>query len=172
MLIFFRRSPWVSRVLLWVTQWHEGYEGGLSSREEIGLMVSKLLALYSTAELGFQPNPKVKELISLFLRHEADLAQLRSTMVLATFSIVETPSTGIEPPPLMSDRKQLLLSFSNRFEAVSYPLLVLVCGLLSTKDYASLCPFLWSDSMADSDPRVLAPVRIRGPGVPTATNLP
>jgi len=83
-------------------------------------------------------------------------------MVLATFSIVESASTGIEPSALMSDRRQLLWSFSNRFEAVSYPLLVLVCGLLSTKDYTTLCPLLWSDSLADSDPKILAPVRIRG----------
>lgn len=82
-------------------------------------------------------------------------------MVLATFSIVESP-TGTEPSALMFDRKQLLWSFSNRFEAVSYPLLVLVCGLLSTKDYTTLCPLLWSDSLAGSDPKILAPVRSRG----------
>ena len=80
-------------------------------------------------------------------------------MVLATFSIVDTPSTGNEPSTLMFDRKQLLCSFSNRFEAVSYPLLVLVCGLLSAKDYASLCPLLWLASLAESEPKILAPVR-------------
>ena len=80
-------------------------------------------------------------------------------MVLATFSIVESPSTSTEPSALMFDRRQILWSFSNRFEAVSYPLLVLICGLLSTKDYITLCPFLWSDSLTDSDPRILAPVR-------------
>jgi hypothetical protein len=121
-------------------------------------MMSKLLALYSTGELGSQPT-KVKGLIVLFPESKADIEQLRSTIVLATFSIVETPSTGNEPPTLMSDRKQLLCSFSNRFEAVSYPLLVLVCGLLSTKDYTTLCPLLWSYSLADSDPKILAPVR-------------
>ena len=94
-------------------------------------------------------------------------------MILATFSIVETPSTSNsnEPSTLMFDRKQHLWSFSNRFEAVSYPLLVLVCGLLSTKDYTSLCPLLWSDSLADSDPKVLAPVRSYGSRVLTATEL-
>ena len=91
-------------------------------------------------------------------------------MVLATFSIVETPSTGNEPSTLMSDRKQLLESFSNRFEAVSYPLLVLVCGLLSTKDFVTLCPILWSDSLADSEPKILAPVRGYGSRVPVTTN--
>ena len=60
MLIFPHRSSWVARILQWVTQWHEGYEGSLSSREEVKLMVSKLLALYSTAELGSQPNAKVR----------------------------------------------------------------------------------------------------------------
>jgi len=81
-------------------------------------------------------------------------------MVLATFSIVESSSTGTsEPSTLMFDRRQLLWSFSNRFEAVSYPLLVLVCGLLSTRDYTTLCPLLWSNSLADSDPKILAPVR-------------
>ena len=103
---------------------------------------------------------------------QSDSEQLRSTMVLATFSIVETPSTGNEPSTLMSDRKQLLGSFSNRFEAVSYPLLVLVCGLLSTKDYVTLCPILWSDSLANSEPKILAPVRSQGSQVLTATDLP
>ena len=84
-------------------------------------------------------------------------------MVLATFSIVETPSTGGESHTLMSERKQLLWSFSDRFEAASYPLLVLVCGLLSTKDYTTLCPILWSDSLADPDPKILAPVRCARP---------
>lgn len=93
-------------------------------------------------------------------------------MVLATFSVVETPSTGNEPSTLMLDRKQLLRSFSNRFEVVSYPLLVLVCGLLSTKDYIALCPILWSDSLADSEPKILAPVRSRRYYVPAATDLP
>lgn len=77
-------------------------------------------------------------------------------MVLATFSIVETPSTGGESSTFMSDRKQLLWTFSNRFEAASYPLLVLICGLLSTKDYITLCPLLWSYSLAHSDPKILA----------------
>lgn len=93
-------------------------------------------------------------------------------MVLATFSIVEISSTGNEPSTLMLDRKQLLRSFSNRFEAVSYPLLVLVCGLLSTKDYVTLCPVLWSDSLADPEPSILAPVRSCGLNVPTATDPP
>ena len=79
--------------------------------------------------------------------------------MLATFSIVETPSNGSEPSTLMSNRKKLLWSFSNRFEAASYPLLVLVCGLLSTKDYTTLCPILWSDSLTHSDPKILVPVR-------------
>jgi len=92
-------------------------------------------------------------------------------MVLATFSIIETPSTGNEHPTFMFDRKQLLWSFSNQFVAVSYPLLVLVCGLLSTKDYTTLCPLLWSGSLADSDPKILAPVRSRGSRVPTVTDL-
>jgi hypothetical protein len=61
-LIFFLRSPWVSQVLQWTTQWHEEYEGDLSFKEEIEVMVSKLLALYSTVELGSQPNVKVREL--------------------------------------------------------------------------------------------------------------
>ena len=65
-LIFIRRSPWVSRVLQWTTQWHEEYEGDLSFKEEIELMVSKLLALYSTVELGAQPNIKVRGLAALF----------------------------------------------------------------------------------------------------------
>ncbi|KAF9653663.1 hypothetical protein BDM02DRAFT_3135161 [Thelephora ganbajun] len=133
-------STWVSRILQWVTQWHEGYEGGHSFKGEVELMVSKLLALYSATELGSRSN-----------------AKSRGTMVLSTFPVVETPSTGNEPSTLMSDRKQLLWSFSNRFEAVSYPLLVLVCGLLSVKDYAALCPLLWSDSLTDPDPKVLAP---------------
>lgn len=74
----------------------------------------------------------------------------------------------------MFDRKQLLWSFSNRFEVVSYPLLVLVCGLLSTKDHSTLCPLLWSDSLEDSDPKILGPVRNRGSHVLAATdvNLP
>ena len=93
-------------------------------------------------------------------------------MVLATFSIVETPSTGNEPSTLMSDRKQLLGSFSKRFEAVSYPLLVLVCGLLSTKDYITLCPILWSHSLADSEPKILAPVCSQGSRVLTVSDLP
>jgi hypothetical protein len=71
-LIFPCRSPWVSRVLQWVTQWHEGYEGSISTQEEVELMVSKLLALYSTAELGSQPNAKVRVIISLFRGYEAD----------------------------------------------------------------------------------------------------
>jgi hypothetical protein len=91
-------------------------------------------------------------------------------MVLATFSIVETPSTGGESPTLVSDRKQLLWSLSNRFEAASYPLLVLVCGLLSTKDYTTLYPLLWSDSLADSDPKIIAPVRCARPCILTATD--
>lgn len=91
-------------------------------------------------------------------------------MVLATFSIIEAPSTRSEPPTLMSDRRQLLRSFSNRFEAASYPLLVLVCGLLSTKDYTTLHPLLWSDSLADSDPKILAPVGYRRPYVLAATD--
>ena len=93
-------------------------------------------------------------------------------MVLATFSIVETPSTGNEPSTMMSDRKQLLRLISNRFEAVSYPLLVLVCGLLSTKDYITLCPLLWSNSLADSEPRILAPVRSYTSRFLTTTDLP
>ena len=92
-------------------------------------------------------------------------------MVLATFSIVETPSTSAEPSTLMFDRKQLLCSFSNRFEVASYPLLVLVCGLLSTKDHSTLCPLLWSDSLEDSDPKILAPVRNGGPRVLAATDI-
>lgn len=60
MLIFPHRSPWVARILQWIIQWHEGYEGSLSSREEVELMMSKLLALYSTAELGSQSNAKVR----------------------------------------------------------------------------------------------------------------
>ena len=71
----------------------------------------------------------------------------------------------------MSDKKQLLWSFSDRFEAVSYPLLVLVCGLLSTRDYTTLCSILWSDSLADSDPKILAPVRSCGSRVLIATEL-
>lgn len=126
-------------------------------------MVSKLLALYSTVELGSQPNVKVRGPPPCF--HKADPKQLRSTAVVATFSIVETPSTGGEPSTFMSDRKQLLWSFSNQFEAASYPLLVLVCGLLSTKDYTTLCPLLWSYSLADSDPKILAPVRCGWPFV-------
>lgn len=93
-------------------------------------------------------------------------------MVLATFSIVETPSMGTEPSTLMFDRKQLLWSISNRFETVSYPLLVLVCGLLSTKDYTTLCYLLWSDSLADSDPKILAPVRSHGSRVISVTEPP
>lgn len=93
-------------------------------------------------------------------------------MVLATFSIVESPSTGNESSTLMSDRKQLLGSFSNRFEAVSYPLLVLVCGLLSTKDYVTLCPILWSDSLENSEPKILAPVRSQGSRIMIATDRP
>jgi len=143
------------------TQWYEKCKGDLSFKEEIEMMVSKLLALYSTVELGSQQNVKVRGLVAL--SHKADLEQLRSTMVLATFSIIETPSTGSEPSTLMSHRKQLLWLFSNRFEAASYPLLVLVCGLLSTKDYTTLYPILWSDSLADSDPKILAPVRCRRP---------
>lgn len=80
-------------------------------------------------------------------------------MILATFSIAETSSMGGEPSTFMSDRRQLLWSFSNRFEAASYPLLVLMCGLLSTRDYTTLCPLLWSDSLANLDPKILAPVR-------------
>jgi len=92
-------------------------------------------------------------------------------MVLATFSIVETPSAGNEPSTLMSDRKHILGSFSNRFEAVSYPLLVLVCGLLSTRDYVTLCPILWSNSLADSEPKILAPVRSHGSRAPISTDI-
>lgn len=62
-LIF--RSPWVSRVLQWTAQWHEEYEGDLSFKEEIEVVVSKLLALYSTVELGSQPNTKVREAAAL-----------------------------------------------------------------------------------------------------------
>ena len=151
-------------------QWHEKHKGDLSFKEEIEVMVSKLLALYSTVELGSQPNAKVRRLTALLLESQANLEQLRSTMVLATFSIVETPSTSNEPSTFMPDRKQLLWSLSNRFEAASYPLLVLVCGLLSTKDYTTLCPLLWSDSLADSDPKILAPVRSAHPCALTATN--
>jgi len=93
-------------------------------------------------------------------------------MVLATFSIVETPSTGGESSTFMSDRKQLLWTFSNRFEAASYPLLVLICGLLSTKDYVTLCPLLWSYSLAHSDPKILAPVRSAGSRVLSVTDTP
>ena len=103
---------------------------------------------------------------------QADSEQPRSTVILTTFSIVETPLTGNEPSTLMSDRKQVLRSFSNRFEVVSYPLLVLVCGLLSTKDYVTLCPILWSDSLASSEPKILAPVRNPRPCVPTVTYQP
>lgn len=169
-LIFFCRSPWVGRVLQWITQWHEESEGDLSFKEEVEVIVSKLLALYSTVELGSQPSVKVRG--SFYRSHKPDLEQLRSTMVLTTFSIVETPSTGSEPSTLMSDRKQLLWSFSNRFEAASYPLLVLVCGLLSAKDYIALCPLLWSDSLADSDAKILAPVGYSSLCVLTATNPP
>lgn len=71
----------------------------------------------------------------------------------------------------MFDKKQLLWSLSNRFEAVSYPLLVLVCGLLSTADYITLHSLLWSDSLADSDPKILAPVRSSGSRVLTETDM-
>jgi hypothetical protein len=110
--------------------------------------------------IGFSTQRQGEEASLLLLEGGAHLEQqLRSTMFLATFSIVETPSTGNEASTFLSDRKQLLRSFNNRFEAASYPLLVLVCGLLSTKDYTTLCPLLWSNSLADSDPKVLAPVR-------------
>ena len=72
-LISFRRSPWVSRILQWVIQWHEGYEGALSPKEEVELMVSKLLALYSTAELGSQPNHKVRRFTVLFPERKVNL---------------------------------------------------------------------------------------------------
>ena len=71
-LISSHRSPWVSRILQWVIQWHEGYEGALSSKEEVELMVSKLLALYSTAEMGSQPNHKVRRLTALFPERKVD----------------------------------------------------------------------------------------------------
>lgn len=64
--IFLRRSPWVSRVLQWITQWHEENKGDLSFKEEIEVMVSKLLALYSTVGLGSQQNAKVGGLAVLF----------------------------------------------------------------------------------------------------------
>ena len=60
MLIPLCSRPWVSRVLQWVTQWHEGHEGSLFPKEEVEFMVSKLLALYSTVELGSQPNANAK----------------------------------------------------------------------------------------------------------------
>ena len=93
-------------------------------------------------------------------------------MLLATFSIVEAPSTGNEPSHTMSSRGQLLRSFSNRFEAASYPLLVLVCGLLSTRDYTTLCPLLWSVSLADRDPKILAPVRSDDSCIRVVANRP
>lgn len=71
-LTFICRSPWVGRILQWVTQWHEVHKGGLSFKEEVELMMSKLLALYSTVELGSQPNLKVRRLTVLFLVHKAD----------------------------------------------------------------------------------------------------
>lgn len=70
--IFSRRSPWVSQVLQWVARWHEVYEGSLPFEEEVELMISKLLALYSTTELGFQPNTKVRVFTVLFLGYKAD----------------------------------------------------------------------------------------------------
>lgn len=93
-------------------------------------------------------------------------------MVLATFSIVETSSTGGESSTFMSDRKQLLWTFSNRFEAASYPLLVLICGLLSTKDYTTLCPLLWSRSLTHSDPKILASVRSTSSRILTVADTP